>query len=400
MKDDLVVGLDIGTTKICALVARLDDEGSLEILGMGKCPSRGVKKGVVTDIEQTSSAVKKAMNLTELEAGLKVKSTWVSIAGDHIQSQDNRGMAKVAGEDKMITAKDVEEVLEEASRLVLPPDREIIHVLPQEFLVDGQDQVKQPVGMRGAHLGVGAHVVTASSSWRKNIEDCVRRAGYTSQGVVLQSLASAMATVLPEEEDLGVVLVDIGGGTTDLAVFLREGLRFTRVLAVGGSHLTNDIAVGLHTTREEAEQIKLQYVCPSPEESRDDEKIEVERIAGRGTSNVERKDLIRIIQPRLEEILDLVEKELVKSGYRELLSAGLVLTGGTSLLGGIKEFAEEQLGLPTKIGQGHLEGPQELTSPIWATAVGLILYGTKRRDELSSRERIGVRIKEWLKEFF
>jgi len=400
LKDNLVVGLDIGTTKICALVARLSEEGHLKILSVGKCSSRGVRKGMVTDIEATSQAVKEAMTSAELSAGLKVEQVWVSIAGDHILAQDNRGFVKATGEDRTITAKDVEAVMEEASQLVLPPDREIIHVLPQQFTIDGQNLVKQPVGMKGTHLGVGVHVVTASSAWRGNIENCVRRAGYESEGVVLQSLASAMATVHPEEEDLGVALVDIGGGTTDLAIFLREGLRFSRVIAVGGSHITSDIALGLHTTREKAEEIKLKYGFLSQATMRRKEKIRVEKIAGRGSYTIESKDLVRIIQPRVEEILELVEKELTRSGYRELLSAGMVLTGGTSLLRGIRELAEDQLGLPTKIGQAHLEESQELTSPIYATVVGLVLYGIKRSEELTSKERLGVKIKEWLKEFF
>jgi len=400
LKDDLVVGLDIGTTKICALVARLNEEGRLDILGVGKSSSRGVSKGLVTDIEETSQAVREAMTLAELDAGLKASRVWVSIAGDHILAQDSRGFVKITGEDRTVAAKDVEEVMKEASQLVLPPDREIIHVLPQGFLIDGQDLVKQPIGMKGTHLGVGVHVVTASSAWRGNIENCVRRAGYESEGVVLQSLASAMATVLPQEEDLGVVLVDIGGGTTDLAIFLREGLRFTRVIAVGGSHITNDIAVGLHTTREKAEEIKLKYGTLSSARVRGREKIRVERIAGRGSYTIERKDLVRIIDPRMEEIFELVKKELTRSGYRDLLSAGLILTGGTSLLVGVKELAEDQLGLPTKIGKPHVERPEELTSPIYATVVGLVLYGIKRKEELASEERLGVRIKEWLKEFF
>lgn len=394
------MGLDIGTTKICALVARLNEEGRLDILGVGKSSSRGVSKGLVTDIEETSQAVKEAMTLAELDAGLKASRVWVSIAGDHILAQDSRGFVKITGEDRTVAAKDVEEVMKEASQLALPPDREIIHILAQRFLIDGQDLVKQPIGMKGTHLGVGVHVVTASSAWRGNIENCVRRAGYESEGVVLQSLASAMATVLPQEEDLGVVLVDIGGGTTDLAIFLREGLRFTRVIAVGGSHITNDIAVGLHTSREKAEEIKLKYGTLSSARVRGREKIRVERIAGRGSYTIERKDLVRIIDPRMQEIFELVEKELTRSGYRDLLSAGLILTGGTSLLVGVKELAEDQLGLPTKIGEPHVERPAELTSPIYATVVGLVLYGIKRREELVSEERLGMRIKEWLKEFF
>ncbi|MFQ6067142.1 MAG: cell division protein FtsA [bacterium] len=400
MKDDVLVGLDIGTTKICVLIAKMKEKRDFEIIGIGIDPSEGLNKGVITDIEKASRVVKKALTKAESDAGLKVRQSWVSIAGDHIQAQDSHGLVKIEKADRIITARDVEKVLEDASRLVLSPDREIIHVLPQEFLVDGQSGVRKPIGISAATLGVRAHIITAASTCRQNIENSVLQSGCDCEGMVLQSLASAMATLFPEEEDLGVVLLDIGGGTTDLAIFLREGIRYTKVLGVGGNHVTNDIAVGFHTTTARAEEIKVRYgsACLSCLDT--DDRIEVERVAGRETHMVSGEELVGVIQPRVEEIFEHVDGELKKSGYKDLVTAGVVLTGGCSLLRGIKEISEKVLGLPTRIGYTHINEPKEFTSPIYATAVGLVLYGIKRREELASKDKLGVRIKEWLKEFF
>ncbi len=400
MKDDLLVGLDIGTTKICALIAKTEKERDFELIGIGIDPSEGLNKGVITDIEKASRVVKKALNKAEFGAGLKVRQSWVSIAGDHIQAQDSHGLVKIEKGDRIITVKDVEKVLEDASHLVLSPDREIIHVLPQEFLVDEQSRVKKPIGISAATLGVRAHIVTAASTCRQNIENSVLQAGHECEGMVLQSLASAMATLFPEEEDLGVALLDIGGGTTDLAIFLREGMRYTTVLGIGGNHITNDIAVGFHTTTTKAEEIKVRYGSASLSCLHTDEKIEVERVAGRETYIASGEKLVEVIQPRVEEMFELVDRELKKSGYKDLITAGVVLTGGCSLLRGIKEVSEKKLGLPTRIGYTRIKEPEELTSPIYATAVGLILYGIKKREEFISKDKLGVRIKEWLKEFF
>ncbi len=400
MKDDVLVGLDIGTTKICVLIAKVKKQRDFELIGIGMDPSEGLNKGVVTDIEKVSWVVKKALNKAEFDAGLKIRRSWVSIAGDHVQAQDSHGLVKIEKGDRIITARDVEKVLEDASHLVLSPDREIIHVLPQEFLLDERSGVKKPLGINAATLGVRAHIITAASTCRQNIENSVLQAGYECEGMVLQSLASAMATLFPEEEDLGVVLLDIGGGTTDLAIFLREGMRYTKVLGVGGNHITNDIAVGFHTTRARAEEIKIRYGSASLSCLDTDEKIEVERVAGRETYIASEEELVEVIQPRVEEIFELVDRELKKSGYKDLITAGVVLTGGCSLLRGIKGISEKKLGLPTRIGWTRIKEPKEFASPIYATAVGLILYGIKRREELTSKDKLGVRIKEWLKEFF
>lgn len=397
---ELIVGLDIGTTKICVLIARIKEKGEFEILGIGTTPSQGLSKGVVTDISKTSSMIEKATRKAEAEAGLKVKRAWVSIAGDHIQAADNRGFVKVEKEDRVITAKDVEKVLQEASHITLPPDREIIHILPQEFIINGRNEVKEPIGMNGTTLGVKVHIVTASSSSRQDIETSVKQVQYECEGVTLQCLASAMATLFPDEEDLGVALLDIGGGTTDLAIFLKEGMRFTYVLGVGGNHITNDIAVGFHTSHQVAERVKIEYGCASESFVKRGEKLEIEGVAARGISKIGQDDLFEVIEPRVEEMFELIDKQLMKSGYKDLITAGMVLTGGCSLLKGIKEKAEEVTGLPTRIGYTHLKKPEELASPVYATVLGLILYGIKRRGELAHKERIEVRIKEWLKDFF
>jgi len=398
--DELVVGLDIGTTKVCVLIARIREKEEFEILGMGTAPSQGISKGVVTDISKTSSMIEEAAKKAEAQAGLKVKRAWVSIAGSHIQAADNQGFVKVEKEDRVITAKDVEKVLQEASHITLPSDREIIHILPQEFIINGRNEVKEPIGMNGTTLGVKVHIVTASSSSRQDIETSVKQVQYECEGVTLQCLASAMATLFPDEEDLGVALLDIGGGTTDLAIFLKEGMRFTYVLGVGGNHITNDIAVGFHTGHQVAERVKIEYGCASESLLKRGGKLEIEGVAERGISKIGQDDLFEVIEPRVKEMFELVDKELMKSGYKDLITAGMVLTGGCSLLKGIKEKAEEVTGLPTRIGYTHMKEPEELISPVYATVLGLILYGIKRRGELVHKERVEVRIKEWLKDFF
>ena len=398
-KKDLIVGLDIGTSKICAIVGKVK-EGKLDILGAGVVQSEGVIKGVIVNIAQVSACIKKVIRIAELDAGRRIDKLWVSIAGSHIEGKDNQGFVLITGQDQIITGKDVEEALRRASSIVLPAGREIIHILPQDYIVDGQNGIKDPVGIRGAQLQAKVHLVTAPSSYCQNIDDSIRDAGYEVEGLVLQPLASGVSTLLPEEEDLGVALLDIGGGTTDLAVFLKEGLRFTRIFAVGGDHLTNDIAVGLHTTRENAEKIKLDYGVASVDLIDRDEYLEVEGVAGRGRYKVKKSVVAHIIQLRIEELFELVDLELRSSGYKGLITSGVVLTGGSSLLPGIDKKAEEKLKLPVRVGYPRIGSPEKLLSPVYATGIGLLLFGLKRREEIASKERIGVKIKEWLKEFF
>jgi len=398
-KKDLIVGLDIGTSKICAIVGKVK-EGKLDILGAGVVQSEGVIKGVIVNIAQVSACIKKVIRIAELDAGRRIDKLWVSIAGSHIEGKDNQGFVLITGQDRIITGKDVEEALRRASSIVLPAGREIIHILPQDYIVDGQNGIKDPVGSRGAQLQAKVHLVIAPSSCCENIDASVRDAGYEVEGLVLQPLASGVSTLLPEEEDLGVALLDIGGGTTDLAVFLKEGLRFTRIFAVGGDHLTNDIAVGLHTTRENAEKIKLDYGVASVDLIDRDEYLEVEGVAGRGRYKVKKSVVAHIIQLRIEELFELVDLELRSSGYKGLITSGVVLTGGSSLLPGIDKKAEEKLKLPVRVGYPRISSPEKLLSPVYATGIGLLLFGLKRREEIASKERIGVKIKEWLKEFF
>jgi len=397
-KKDLLAGLDIGTSKICAIVGKSTEKG-LEILGSSITHSKGVTKGVITNIEKASLQIKKTVKNAELNAGRKIGSLWVSIAGSHIEGKDNQSFVSITNIDNTITQKDVEEAFKKASSIVLPPEREIIHVLTQDYIVDGQDRIENPVGMRGANLQLKVHLVTASSGCCRNIEDSVQNAGYQVEKLVLQPLASGVSTLSPQEQDLGVALLDIGGGTTDLAVFLREGLRFTKVIPVGGNHLTNDIAVGLHIPREEAEKIKIHYGMASVEYLAQDENIEVEGVAGRGKYRVKRSTLVHIIQLRLEELFELVDLQLRNSGYKGLITSGVVLTGGCSLLPGIKEKAEEKLNLPCRIGYPKI-GSKQILDPSYATAVGLLLWGVKAKKELALKKKLNVRIREWLKNFF
>lgn len=398
-KKNLIAGLDIGTSKICAILGKTKEDG-LDILGSNTTSSQGVTKGTVTNIDKASEQIKKVIKSAELDAGRKINRLWVSIAGSHIQGKDNQSLVPVKGIEQTITAKDVEQALKKASSVALPQHREIIHVLIQDYIVDGQDQIKDPVGMRGAQLQLRAHLITASSGCSQNIEESVRNAGYELEGLALQPLASGLSTLSLQEQNLGVALLDIGGGTTDLAVFLREGLRFTKVIAVGGNHLTNDIAVGLHISQQEAEKLKLRYGNASVNYLDKDRYLEVEGIARRGKYQVRRSTLARIIQLRVEELFELVDLELRSSGYKGLITAGVVLTGGSSLLPGIKEKAEEKLGLPTRIGYPQISPSVKIFNPPYATSVGLLLWGTRTREELALRERLNVKLKEWLKDFF
>ncbi len=399
-KKSLIAGLDIGTSKICAIIGKIKEDG-LRIAGSSVLPSKGVVKGVIANIDKTSGQIKKVIKAAELDAGRKIdKLFWVSIAGSHIQGKDNQSFVSIKGVEQTITAKDQEGALRRASSIALLPDREIIHTLIEDYVVDGQNQIKNPIGMRGVNLQLKTHLITASSGCCQNIEESVRKAGYEVERLVLQPLASGVSTLLPKEQELGVVLLDIGAGTTDLAVFLREGLRFTKVIAVGGNHLTNDIAVGLHISQEKAERIKLQHGIASIDLLDKDEHLEVEGIAGRGKYQMKRSTIVHIIQLRIEELLELIDLQLRNSGYKELITAGVVLTGGSSLLPGIKEKTEEKLGLPARIGYPRINHSEKIFSPTYATGIGLLLWGMKIREELVSKEKLNVKLKEWLKNFF
>jgi cell division protein FtsA len=381
--DQIFVGLDIGTTKIAAVVARMDEYNMLNIAGVGTSPSNGLRRGVVINIEKTVSSIRKALEQAQLMSGCDIQNLYAGIAGDHIRSINSKGVIAVGSKDKIITKNDVERVVDAAKAIALPMDREIIHILPQEFIVDDQDGIKNPIGMAGTRLECEVHIVTASTAAVQNIANCVRQAGYDVDEIVLEPYASSLAVLDEDELDLGVAIMDIGGGTTDIAVFFDGGIRFTSVLGLGGEHVTNDLSHGLRTPMDQAEEIKKKYGCALQSMVDDDDLVMVPGIHGRSPREIARNVLCAIIEPRMEEIFNLALRELEKSDVYDSLGAGIVLTGGASLLPGSVELAERVLGLPVKIGTPTVSGGlvETVKSPIYATGVGLIQYALKRSAE-------------------
>lgn len=404
-RSDVVVGIDFGTTKICVIVGQLKG-GGLEIVGIGKQPSLGIRKGIVVNIPSTVEAIQKAAEVAELMAGCKIDSAWVGIAGGHIKSFNSAGV--VAVKDKEVMAQDVERAIDAAKAVAIPLDREIVHVIPQEFVVNEQDGVRDPVGMSAVRLESKVHIVTAAVSSAQNIIKCANKAGIHVQDIVLEPLASAEAVLSRDEKELGVAVVDIGGGTTDIALFARGGVVHTGSVAMGGNHITNDIAVGLRTSIVEAEQIKVASGCAMSSMLNQEEIIHVSSLGGRQAREVSRGVLSKIIEPRVEEIFSLVNKEISNSGYKHLLSAGVVLTGGASLLSGLCEVGEFILEMPVRRGipQG-LGGLTDIVdSPIYSTAVGLLKHGIGNRptqfpvDDENIYSRVLGRMKSWLSDVF
>ncbi len=405
-KDNIIVGLDIGTTKICAVVGEVTDEG-LEIIGIGTSPSKGLRKGVVINIESTVRSIKNAVEEAELMAGCEIDSVYAGIAGGHIKGFNSHGI--VAVKDKEVKEADIVRVIDAAKALAIPLDREVIHVLPQEYIIDDQDGIQEPLGMCGVRLEAKVHIVTAAVTSAQNIVKSANRAGLNVADIVLQQLASSEATLSNDEKELGVLLVDIGGGTTDMAVFTEGTIKHTGVLSIGGNQVTGDIAVGLRTPTNEAEKIKIKHGCAMTSMIEKDETIEVPSVGGRRARIISRQILGEIIEPRVEEIFTLVNRELIKSGYEGLVASGVVLTGGTAQMEGIVELAEQVFNLPVRrgmpVGIGGLV--DVVKSPIYATGVGLVLYGMRHSE--ASRFKIGEknvfdkvvkRMKEWFKEFF
>ncbi|MFL5391239.1 MAG: cell division protein FtsA [Myxococcales bacterium] len=394
-RGELVVGLDIGTTKICCIVGEATETG-LDVIGIGQHPSRGLRKGVVINIEATVASIKRAVEEAELMAGCEISAVYAGIAGGHIRGFNSQGV--VAVKDKEVRPSDVSRVIDAARAINIPQDREIIHVLPQEFIIDDQDGIKEPLGMSGVRLEAKVHVVTAAVSSAQNIIKCCARTGLTVSDIVLEPLASAEAVLAEEEKELGVALVDVGGGTTDLAIFVNGAIQHTSVIPLGGNHLTNDIAVGLRTPMHEAERIKIQYGSAQSQVLERDETIEVPSVGGRAPRVLSRRILCEIIEPRVEELFQLVHREIQKAGQEDLLASGVVLTGGSTQLAGMAELAEEVLGLPVRRGVPRNVGglTDVVSSPAHATAVGLLLYGLKQAregrpfavDASSIRERV------------
>jgi cell division protein FtsA len=376
-KTELVVGLDVGTTKICAVVGEYGPEG-VDVVGIGTSPSTGLRKGVVVNIEQTVQSIKKALEEAELMAGCEIRSVYAGIAGSHIKGFNSHGIIAVKGGE--VTARDIERAIDAAKAVAIPLDREVIHILPQEYIVDDQRGIHDPLGMAGVRLEVKVHIVTGAVTSAQNIIRSCHRSGLDVADIVLEALASTKAVLTAEEREIGVALVDIGGGTTDLAIFTNDAIKHTAVLALGGMNLTNDIAFGLRTPMVSAEKIKTRYGCAMAELVKSDEKIEVPTVGGREARKLSRQVLAEICEPRMEEILTLVDQELLRSGFKNLIGAGVVLTGGTALIEGCQELGEQIFNLPVRIGYPQNVGGLKdvVNSPMYATAVGLLLYGAEK----------------------
>jgi len=403
-KGHVIVGLDIGTTKTCAIVAEMTNTG-IDIIGIGSHPSEGLKKGVVVNIENTVETIKKAVEEAEHMSGCEISSVYAGVAGGHIKGQNSLGIVAVKGRE--VDDDDVQRAIEASKAIAIPLDREILHTLPQSFVVDDQDGIRDPTGMSGVRLEAKVHIVTGSVTSIQNVVKSVNRVGLEINGIILEQLASSEAVLGSDEKDLGVALLDIGGGTTDIAVYSEGSIRHTAVLPVGGNYLTSDIATGLRTPFTEAEKIKIKYGCAFTPLIPKDEVIEVPSVGGRDPRGVSRQILGRIIQPRMEEILNLAYKEIVKSGYEDILAAGIVLTGGTSIMDGITELAEHVFNTPVRIG--YPKGVGGLTdvvnSPMYATGVGLIIYGSHDPSKGSNGDgnifsKTTRKLKKWCLEFF
>ena len=407
-RGELVTGLDIGTTKICVIVAEVTENG-VEIVGCGISPSQGLKKGIVVNIDVTVESIKRAVEAAEAMAGVTLDSAFVGIAGGHIKGINSRGVIAIAGKNQEITQSDVDRVIEAAKAITLPADRRVIHVIPQEFIIDDQGGVKEPVGMSGSRLEAEIHIVTGAVASAENIIKCATRAGLEVRDIVLQPLASSEATLTADEKELGVILIDIGGGTSDIAVFVDGSIRHTAVLPLGGDHLTHDIAIGLRTPPQCAEQIKRQYGCALASLVVGEDAVEVPSVGGRKPRLLSRQMLCEIVQPRMEEIFTHAGLEVKRAGLMQQIAAGVVVTGGSSEMTGVPELAEQLFDLPVRLGiPSGVGGLKEVvSSPMHATGVGLVLYGAahlnqhrfSRPSEQSLVDKIIKRMRQWFSDF-
>ena len=400
---NLIVGLDIGTSKVVAIVGELSELDELQVIGIGTHPSRGLKKGVVVNIESTVQSIQRAVEEAELMAGCEIHSVHAGIAGSHVRSLNSHGI--VAIRDKEVTAGDVERVIDAAKAVAIPADQQTLHVLPQEFIIDHQEGIKEPIGMSGVRLEAKVHMVTGAESAAQNIIKCVQRCGLSVEDVVLEQLASSYAVLTDDEKELGVCLVDIGGGTTDIAVFAGGAIQHTAVIPIAGDQVTNDIAVSMRTPKQYAEDIKIRYACALSQLANADETIEVPSVGDRPPRRLARQTLAEIVEPRYEELFSLIREELRRSGFEELIAAGVVITGGTSKMEGAVELAEEVFHMPVRLGvPQHVEGLADVVrNPIHATGVGLLLYG-RENSALQKGGGSGVglrdvweRMKAWFK---
>jgi len=404
-KNNYIVGLDIGTKKTAAIIGEITEDKKIEIIGIGTTDSRGLRKGVVVNLEATVNAIKKAQEEAELMAGVEIDSAFVGISGAHIKSFNSRGVIAVSGKNKEITPEDIERVIDQSKAVSIPPDREIIHIIPQEFVVDEQDGIKDPLGMSGIKLEVNVHIVTSATTSVQNLKTCIERAGIEIERIVLNQIAASSSTLTHDEMELGVGMIDMGGGTTEVAIFERGSLWYTSIIPIGGDNFTNDIAVGLRTPIPEAERIKKKFGCVSSPPMDDEDTIEVPSV-GRGKKPriLSRQLLADIIQPRAEEIFRLVDNDIKRMGYEKSLNSGIVITGGTALLEGLEEVAEEIFDLPVRRGDPSGIGglAERVNTPDYAASVGLILFGYDQwKEKTLSKDRkrsLWVKFKDWLKE--
>ena len=377
----MIVGLDIGTSKVVAVVGEIDSNGSIEVVGIGSHPSRGLKKGVVVNIESTVNAIQRAIEEAELMAGCQIHSVYVGIAGSHIRSMNSHGI--VAIKDREVQRADVERVIDAAQAVAIPADQKILHVLPQEYVIDSQGGIREPLGMSGVRLEAKVHLVTCAETAAQNIEKCVERCGLAVDGIILEQLASSYAVITEDERDLGVCMVDIGGGTSDIAIFTEGSIRHTGVIPIAGDQVTNDIAMALRTPTQHAEEIKIRYACALAQLTGPEETIKVPSVGDRPPRDLSRQSLAEVVEPRYDELFTLIQGEIRKSGFEELVPAGVILTGGTSKMEGVVELAEEIFHMPVRIGAPqYARGMNDIIrNPIYATAVGLLVSGAKELQE-------------------
>jgi cell division protein FtsA len=401
---NVIVGLDIGTSKVLALVGEITSEGAIEVIGMGSQPSRGLKKGVVVNIESTVQSIQRAVEEAELMADCEINSVYAGIAGSHVRSLNSHGVVGIR--DREVTHGDVEHVIEAAKAVAIPADQRILHVLPQEFIIDGQEGIRDPIGMSGVRLEAKVHIVTGADSAAQNIIKCVQRCGLVVEDVVLEQLASSYAVLTEDEKELGVCLVDVGGGTTDIAVFAGGAIRHTAVIPIAGDQVTNDIAVSMRTPTQYAEDIKIRYACALSQLANPDESIEVPSVGDRPARRLARQTLAEIVEPRYEELFNLIREELRRSGFEELIAAGIVLTGGSARMEGAIELAEEIFHVPVRLGlPAQVRGLSDVVrNPIYSTGVGLLLYARENTTATSRSAALtgnvaGVleRMKSWFK---
>ena len=390
----IIVGLDIGTSKVVAIVGELQDDNQIEVIGFGSHPSKGLKKGVVVNIESTVISIQRAIEEAELMAECDIHQVYAGIAGSHVRSLNSHGI--VAIRDREVTQSDVDRVIDAARAVAIPADQRILHVLPQEFIIDGQEGIREPIGMSGVRLEARVHMVTGAASAAQNIVKCIQRCGLEVEDIVLEQLASSFAVLTDDEKELGICLVDIGGGTTDIAVFNNGAIRHTAVIPIAGDQVTNDIAISMRTPTQYAEEIKIKYACALSQLANLDETIEVPSVGDRPPRRLARQTLAEVVEPRYEELFGLIRDELRRSGFEDMVAAGVVLTGGSAKMEGAVELAEEVFHMPVRLGvPQHVRGLGDVVrNPIHSTGVGLLVYGRSKAERAAEEMPVGAGIRD------